>query len=335
MAVENNHDIRLKSRPNGLPTLADFTLTESPIPTPGVGQVLVKNLFVSVDPYMRGRMNDTASYVPPFQLGEVIQGGAIGKVVAGTAGDIQPGDYVRSFSGWREWFVADAEGLTKVDPAAAPLEAFLGALGMTGLTAYAGLTRIGGLKPEDRVLVSAAAGAVGSIACQIARNLGAQVVGIAGGAEKCAWLGERSIAAIDYRAVPDLAAAVAAALPAGVDLYFDNVGGSHLAAALANMRINGRIAACGMIEQYNVKDARGPANIVNIVGRRLRLQGFIVGDHVDLTEKFTRDMAGWIAAGKMVWRQTVVVGLENTPAAFIGLFTGANTGKMLVKVGEE
>ena len=264
----------------------------------------------------------------------MLSGSAVGKVVTGEAGGFVPGDYVLSMSGWREWFVSNGEGLRKIEPDGVPVESWLGVLGMPGLTAYAGLKRIGELKEDDRVLVSAAAGAVGSVACQIARNIGARVAGITGGPGKCGWLrDELGISAIDYRAAPDLAAAIADTLPEGVDLYFDNVGGSHLAAALANMRTHGRIIACGMIEQYNAEAPRGPANFINIIGRRLRMQGLIVSDHIDLIETFEREMKDWIREGRMISRETVADGIENAPRALIGLFSGENLGKMLVRLG--
>ncbi|MGA7674108.1 MAG: NADP-dependent oxidoreductase [Rhizomicrobium sp.] len=339
MGSEKNRDIRLKRRPSGLPTPADFELVESEIPIPGRGQVLVRNLFMSVDPYMRGRMTDRKSYVPPFQVGEVLQGGAVGKVAASNNNSrFQAGDYVLSMNGWREWYLSDGEGLTKVDPALVPIQAFLGVLGMPGLTAYAGLLRIGELKDDDRVFVSAASGAVGAVACQIAKNKGCRVVGSAGSAEKCAYLLDelKLDGAINYRQCGDLSAALADAMPAGIDVYFDNVGGSHLTAALANMRSFGRIVACGMIEQYNATEApKGPPNLMNIVGRRLTMRGFIVSDHLDMMDDFRRDMGAWIADGKMIRRETVYDGIEHAPDALIALFEGLNFGKMLVKLGED
>jgi NADPH-dependent curcumin reductase CurA len=333
-----NRDIRLVKRPEGLPQPGDFELVESPLPTPAPGQVLVKNLYMSVDPYMRGRMAERRSYAPPFQLGEVLQGSAVGRVVVG-GGGFKPGDYVVSPNGWRAWFVSDGRDLTRVDPAIAPLRAYLGVLGMTGLTAYAGLTRVGGLKPGDRVFVSAAAGAVGSIACQIARALGCEiVVGSAGSEEKCAWL-RREVglrAAINYRVEDDLTAAIAREMPGGIDLYFENAGGRHLAAALDNMREQGRIVICGMIDQYNAAEPPpGPRNLELVLTRRLTLRGFLVLDHLDLRERFLSDMRDWIKEGKMTWRETVVEGLEQAPSALIGLFQGANIGKMLVKIAED
>ncbi|MGC9953538.1 MAG: NADP-dependent oxidoreductase [Rhizomicrobium sp.] len=339
MGFEKNRDIRLKRRPSGLPAPADFELVESQIQTPGPGQVLVRNLFMSVDPYMRGRMTDRKSYMPPFQIGEVLQGGAVGKVVtSNNNSQFQAGDYVLSANGWREWYLSDGEGLQKVDPKLAPIQTFLGALGMPGLTAYVGLLQIGELKDDDRVFVSAASGAVGAIACQIAKNKGCRVVGSAGSPEKCAYLlDELKIdGAINYRECDDLSAALADAMPAGIDVYFDNVGGSHLAAALDNMRPFGRIVACGMIEQYNaVEPPNGPSNLMNIVGRSLTMRGFLVLNHLDTMERFRRDMSDWIADGKMTWRETVYDGIEHAPDALIALFEGLNFGKMLVKLGED
>ena len=349
MGAGKNLEVRLNSRPDGLPRPSDFELVESEIPSPGSGEVLVRNLTMSVDPYMRGRMADRASYAPPFQLGETLQGGAVGRIEASNGNaKLKQGDIVLSQNGWRTWFVSDGMDLTKIDPAKMPsrpdgtkvgVEAYLGALGMPGLTAYVGLKRIGQLKKDDRVLVSAAAGAVGSLVCQMARNTGCEiVVGSAGSAEKCAYLTNDLgvTAAINYREAGDLSAAVAEAMPGGIDLYFENVGGAHLEAALANMRLGGRIVVCGMIDLYNESaPPPGPRNIVLVLARRLKMQGFLVFDHFDLMEQFLDDMGEWIAAGKITWRQTVVDGLERAPGALIGLFLGENTGKMLVRLAED
>ena len=339
MGSVKNRDIRLKHRPSGLPTPTDFELAESEIPSPSRGQVLVRNLFMSVDPYMRGRMADRKSYVPPFQIGEVMQGGAVGRVVTSHHNSqYQTGDYVLSMNGWREWYVSDGEGLSKVDPALAPIQAYLGVLGMPGLTAYAGLVRIGELKDDDRVFVSAASGAVGAVACQIARNKGCRVVGSAGSAEKCEYLlGELKLdGAINYREGGSLKAALAEAMPSGIDVYFDNVGGTHLEAALDNMRPFGRIVACGMIEQYNVTDpSKLPRNLFQIVAKSLTMRGFIVSNHGDLMENFRRDMSKWIADGKVTWRETVYDGIEHATDALLALFEGLNFGKMLVKLGDD
>jgi NADPH-dependent curcumin reductase CurA len=337
--MPKSREIRLKRRPAGMPEPEDFELAEITVPEPAPGQILVHNIFMSVDPYMRGRMVDRASYVPPFQVGEPLSGGAVGTVVAVNASPhFQEGDYVLNFSGWREWFLTSGGELQKIDPSLAPIQAYLGAFGMPGLTAYGGLLRVGQLKDGERVFVSAACGAVGAVVCQIAKNKGCFVVGSAGSDEKCAWL-EREAGidkAINYRTAGDLSAALKKAMPEGIDVYFENVGGEHLNAALANMRLNGRIAVCGMIAQYNDSaPPPGPANIVMVIPQRLTIKGFIVTDHIDLMPDFMRDMAMWTKAGKMKWNETIVDGIENAPEAFVGLFKGENLGKMLVRVARK
>jgi len=288
---------------------------------------------------MRGRMVDRASYVPSFQVGESLSGGAVGKVVAVNGNpQFREGDYVLNFSGWREWFLSGGGELQKIDPALAPIQTYLGAFGMPGLTAYAGLLRVGQLKDGERVFVSAACGAVGAVVCQIAKAKGCFVVGSAGSDEKCAWL-EREAGidkAISYRSCGDLSAAIKNAMPEGIDVYFENVGGEHLNAALANMRLNGRIAVCGMIAQYNdTALPPGPSNIIMVIPLRLTIKGFIVTDHIDIMPDFMRDMATWTKAGKMKWRETIVDGIERAPEAFLGLFKGENFGKMLVRLAQE
>jgi NADPH-dependent curcumin reductase CurA len=294
---------------------------------------------MSVDPYMRGRMTDRASYVPPFQIGEALSGGAVGQVVASHNPKFKVGDHVNNFSGWREYFVTDGGELTKIEPVPGiGIQAYLGALGMPGLTAYAGLLKVGELKEGERVFVSAASGAVGAIVCQIAKNKGCYVVGSAGSDEKCEWLVKtaRCDHAINYKREKDLAAAVRGAFPQGIDVYFENVGGEHLNAALGNMRMHGRIAVCGMIAQYNATELPpGPANIIAVIPLRLTIKGFIVSDYGALTPQFISDMVGWTKEGKMKWHETIYDGIERAPEAFIGLFKGDNFGKMLVKIGPE
>jgi NADPH-dependent curcumin reductase CurA len=306
------------------------------VPTPGPGQVLVRNSFISVDPYMRGRMVDRKSYAPPFQIGETLQGHAVGQVVASHSDKIKVGDFVQSMNGWREWYAADGATVQTFEPAA-PIQSYLGALGMPGMTAYAGLLRIGALKDGERVFVSAASGAVGSIVCQIAKAKGCYVVGSVGSDEKAAYLKSLGVdKTINYKTAGDLNAAVAAAFPQGIDVYFENVGGAHLEAALNNMRPNGRIPLCGMIDMYNATDLPpGPRNLAMAIGLGLTLRGFIVSSHYDMLADFHRDMAAWAKAGKMKWRETVVDGVENAPKAFIGLFSGDNVGKMVVRVGPD
>ena len=334
MSTIASREIRLKSRPVGTPKASDFDLATAQIPAPGAGEVQVKNLYMSVDPYMRGRMYDRPSYVPPFQIGEALQGGAIGQVVASNDPKFAVGDIVNSMFGWREAFVAPGSALQKVDTHGLPPQAFLGVVGMPGMTAYVGLLKIAALKPGDVVFVSAAAGAVGAIVCQIAKIKGCTVIGSAGGAEKIAYLKEIGVDhAIDYKAVPDLTAALLAAAPSGIDVYFENVGGEHLEAAITAARPFARFALCGMISQYNeTGEAKGPSNIIQAVGKRLRLEGFIVSDNAEMQPAFVKDMAEWISSGKLKYRETVDVGVENAPAAFVKLFSGENIGKMLVKL---
>ncbi|MEO8900940.1 MAG: NADP-dependent oxidoreductase [Polyangiaceae bacterium] len=338
MQPQNSREIRLKHRAVGLPSASDFELTETPVPTPHEGQVLVRNSYISVDPYMRGRMTEQKSYVPPFQIGEPLTGGAIGQVVASKSASFAPGDCVQSMYGWREWYACDAREVQKIDPTLGPIQSYLGALGMTGLTAYAGLLAIAELKHGDRVFVSAASGAVGTIACQIAKAKGCYVVGSVGSEAKSAYLTQELGVdqAINYKTTDGLTKAVAAAFPDGIDVYFENVGGAHLQAALANMRQFGRIAVCGMIAQYNATEpVPGPSNLSNIIGLRLTIRGFLVGDHLGLHSQFLSDMARWHGEGKMKWRETISNGIESAPDAFIGLFKGEHIGKVLVRVGPD
>ncbi len=334
MSTTVSREIRLKSRPVGTPTAAAFDLASVEVPAPGPGEVQVRNLWMSVDPYMRGRMYDRPSYVPPFQIGEALQGGAIGEVTASNDPALKPGDIVSTMFGWREVFNAPAAALQKIDTHGLPPQAFLGVAGMPGLTAYVGLLKIAALKPGDVVFVSAAAGAVGSVVCQIAKIKGCTVIGSAGGDDKAAFLREIGVDhVIDYKKTPDLTQALAEAAPRGIDVYFENVGGAHLEAALNAARPFARFALCGMISQYNeTGEAKGPGNIILAVGKSLRLEGFIVSNHFDMMPAFVKDMSGWIAEGKVKWRETVDVGVENAPAAFIKLFNGENLGKMLVKL---
>ena len=331
-----SREIRLAARPVGFPKDSDFQLTESTLAEPGEGEVLVRNLYMSVDPYMRGRMNDVKSYSPPFKLGEPLEGGAVGRVERSRNPNFKEGDIVGNNLGWREAFVSDGRGLARIDAKAAPTTAYLGVLGGTGLTAYVGLLDIGKPKPGETVFVSAAAGAVGSIAGQIARIKGCRVVGSAGSREKVNFLvNELGFdAAINYRE-GNLDQALAAHCPNGIDVYFDNVGGDHLQAALGLMNAFGRISACGMISQYNnAQPVPGPNNLTNIVRNRLLVQGFIISDHLDRRAAFLADMSAWIREGEIKHRETVVEGLENAPRAFLGLLQGENTGKMLVKLSD-
>jgi len=332
-------EIHLASRPDGMPKPEHFTLVERQIPEPLAGEILVRNLFMSVDPYMRGRMMDRKSYAPPFQVGEVMDGRAVGEVVASRDERFKPGDMVQHMKGWREYALARRDELTALPPdTGLPPQSFLGVLGMPGLTAYAGLLRIGELKESDTVFVSAASGAVGSIVCQIAKIKNCTVIGSAGSEEKCTWL--EQVAGIDkafnYKACGNLTAAVTEACPGGIDVYFDNVGGAHLEAAIENMRLFGRIVMCGMIAQYNAtKPESAPRNLMQMVGKQLKMRGFIISSHVDMLQAFQHDMVGWIGAGRIKWQETIVDGIEQAPQAFINLFTGANIGKMLVRLGPD
>lgn len=331
-------EVQLAARPDGEPKESDFQTVEVSVGSPGAGEFLVQNLWMSVDPYMRGRMMDRESYVPPFQIGETMDGGCIGKVIESNNENFAVGDYVNSMNGWREFYVTDGLMVNKIDPAMGPIEANLGTLGMPGMTAYAGLFKVAGLKDGENVFVSAASGAVGAVVCQLAKAHGCYVVGSAGSDDKCKWLEEVAgiDKAINYKTCGDLDAAVRDAFPKGIDVYFENVGGAHLQAAINYMNPHGRAALCGMIEQYNDKEPRpGPNNLIQIVGKSLKLEGFIVSNHLDIIPDFYAEMAKLIGSGKMKTEQTVEEGIENAPKAFLNLFSGANFGKMLVKISDD
>jgi NADPH-dependent curcumin reductase CurA len=322
----------LKSRPSGMPTPDNFELKEVDLPQLGEGQVRVRNLWLSVDPYMRGRMNDVKSYVPAFQVGEPLEGGAIGEVVESRADGLAPGDLVLHMSGWRDEAVVPGRGVNKLPNLGAEPQKFLGVLGVTGATAYFGLLDVASAKPGDIVFVSAAAGAVGSVVVQLAKAKGMTAIGSAGGEAKCDFV--RSLGAdqvVDYRAGPVLKS-LAAAAPEGVDVYFDNVGGEHLDAAFALARNNARFAICGMIAGYNDPNPASFRFIMRIIAARIRLKGFIVFDFQPRMDEFYREMGQLVASGAVKAQETVVDGLENTPDAFLGLFRGENTGKMLVRL---
>jgi NADPH-dependent curcumin reductase CurA len=330
----------LANRPIGEPTLDAFTMTTDEVPAPRDGEIQVRNTWMSVDPYMRGRMIDRESYIPPFEIGKTLQGGAVGHVMASEHPDFQVGELVLSMAGWREAWTAPptAAMANKLPPdTGLPESAFLGIAGMPGLTAYVGILRVAELKEGDVVFVSGAAGAVGSAVVQIAKLKGCTVIGSAGGPEKVALV--KSMGAddcVDYREAgtyEGLLAALRKAAPKGIDVYFDNVGGDHLQAAIEIARPFARMAICGMISRYNdTTAAPGPNNVMQIVGKQLQLRGFIVSSHTDMQPQFMTDMAGWIASGRMTFEETVMEGIELAPNAFIGLFHGQNRGKMLVKL---
>jgi len=322
----------LKNRPQGLPTDDDFELKEIELPALSDGMVRIRNRWLSVDPYMRGRMNDVKSYVPAFQLGEPMDGGAVGEVVESKAEGFAAGDLVQHMGGWRDEAVVPARMVQKLPELGAEPQRFLGVLGVTGATAYFGLLDAASAKEGDVVFVSAAAGAVGSVVVQVAKTKGMTVIGSAGGLEKCELV--RSLGAdqvIDYKA-GSILKSLGAAAPDGIDVYFDNVGGKHLDAAFALARDHARFAICGMIEGYNDPAAPDFRFIMRIIAARIRLKGFIVFDYFPRMAEFYRDMGQWVASGAVKAEETVVDGLEAMPDAFRGLFSGQNVGKMLVRL---
>ncbi|GFE76100.1 NADP-dependent oxidoreductase [Novosphingobium sp. TCA1] len=320
----------LRARPDGLPTPDNFELVERSLAPPHTGQVLVRNRWLSVDPYMRGRMTGRESYMPPFEIGEPLDGAAIGVVIESEDTGLKPGDVVSHFAGWSDYAVIEATSATKLDPAI-PEQAYLGPLGFPGFAAYIGLLRIGKPQSGETVFVSAAAGSVGSLAVQIAKIKGCRVVASAGSEEKLRWLRDEAgvDAAINYKEAGDMSAALDKAAPEGIDVYFDNVGGTHLEAALNAANDFARFALCGMIDQYN-SEPSGPRNIYAAIEKSILLQGFITIHNMSVWEDFQRDVARWILDGEVKWQETVLHGLENTPAAFLDLFAGKNSGKMVI-----
>lgn len=332
--LNSTREIHLASRPEGWPTLENFRLVETSLPNVGDDEVLVANHFMSVDPYMRGRMNDTKSYVSPFQIDQPLSGAAVGEVLASNSDLVPVGATVLHSLGWREHAVVPASSAKIVDTSLAAESAFLGALGMTGLTAYGGLIYAAGLKEGDSVFVSGAAGAVGSMVGQIAKASGASyVIGSAGSPEKVERLKELGFdAAFNYNDGP-VTEQLKAAAPDGIDVYFDNVGGEHLEAALSSLNVHGRVAMCGAISQYNLTEPTcAPRNLSVAIGKLLTIRGFLVGEFSDKTDEFTKKMVGWLADGSVTFDETIREGLENAPQAFIDLMRGANTGKMVVKL---
>jgi NADPH-dependent curcumin reductase CurA len=322
-------EVVLAARPRGLPQESDFQLREAEERDPGDGEVLVRNVFVSVDPYMRSRMSGIRTYVGPYEVGDPIDGGAVGRVSVSRDGRFAEGDWVLSMLGWREAGLAAGDQLRKLDAALAPPSTALGVLGMPGLTAWVGLVDVGAVSEGETIYVSGAAGAVGSAAVQIARLKGLRVIGSAGSEEKVVWLRSLGVEAFDYRETR-----AKDALADGIDVYFDNVGGPQLEAAIFALGPFGRVVACGAISRYNdMEPEPGPRNLGLVVTKRLRLQGFIVLDHMDRYPAFLAEAGPWFSEGALTYRETVVDGLENVPAAFAGLFRGDNVGKMLVRVG--
>ncbi|HXF96985.1 MAG TPA: NADP-dependent oxidoreductase [Gaiellaceae bacterium] len=329
-----SREIRLTARPQGVVDESLFELAETPIPEPAEGQVLIRNAYLSVDPYMRPRLSGVRSYVAPYTVGEPMTGGAVGRVEVSRHPGLAEGDWVVHSLGWREWSLADGARVRKIDPEAAPVSTALGVLGMPGFTAWYGLFHVGQPREGETVLVSGAAGAVGSAAGQMAKIASCRVIGSAGSEEKRAWLRELGFDVVfDYAARP-VHESLRELAPDGVDLYFDNVGGEHLEAAIGALRPFGRVVACGSISRYDAPEPPpGPRNMFLVVTKRLRIQGFLIGDHWDRFEEFYAQALRWLREGRLRYRETVVEGIENAPRAFLGLFRGDNIGKMLVKVG--
>lgn len=338
MSASKNHQIRLASRPHGWVTADNFDVTETDVGEPADGEILIRNIVMSVDPYMRGRMNDTKSYVPPFQIGEVLQAGVVGQVQASRHGDFAEGDYVTGMLGWENFSISNGEGLRKLANIEVPLSYYLGILGMPGMTAWVGLTQIANLKEKESVFVSAASGAVGSVVGQIAKIYDCHVAGCAGSDEKVELLqsefGFDSV--FNYKTSKSLPKTIAEACPGGIDVNFENAGGEIFEAALWNMRPFGRIALCGMIANYNDEELQpGPRGMMTVIGNRLTIRGFIVSDHPDACAEFVTKAAGWIAEGKLKYRETIAEGVENAPTAFIDMLHGKNVGKQIVRLGDD
>jgi len=322
----------LASRPAGTPVAKDFALMTLDSVALGDGEVRVANRWLSVDPYMRGRMNDVKSYVPPFAIGAPMEGGAIGEVIESRDPALKPGDLVQHMLGWRDEATGPAGAFSKLPAIDVPSQAFLGQFGMPGMTGYWGLLAVAEAKAGDTVFVSAAAGAVGSTVVQLAKARGLTVIGSAGGADKCAWvkqLGADHV--VDYKAGP-VVKGLGEAAPKGIDVYFDNVGGDHLDAALAHARPRARFAICGMIDVYNDAHPTELRYLARLIGNRIRMEGFIVSDFMPRAAEFYQGMGELLAEGKLTRQETVHEGLEATPDAFLGLFSGGNTGKMLVRL---
>ena len=336
MSQYTAQQVNLKSRTAGMSTHENFALVTVELSQPAAGEVLVKNLYMSVDPYMRGRMREDAVYAQAYAVNEVMYGGAIGEVIESNDPSLSAGDIVLNQKAWQDRFVAPANTLVKLEPFdRAQLSLYMGTLGMPGLTSYVGLFKFGEPKAGDTVFVSAASGAVGANVCQIAKLKGCRVIGSCGSDEKAQWLKDECGVdeVINYKTCGDLSAALAAAAPEGIDVYFENVGGDHLQAAINSMNPYGRIAACGMISGYNAANPEpGPNNLMLIVGKKIRITGFIVSDHVDMRDAFLSEMIPWIQAGKIKSHETVVEGIGHAVDAFLGLFSGNNFGKMVVKL---
>ena len=333
-----NRQITLAARPVGYPKEADFNMVETPISTPDDGQVLIKTIYLSVDPYMRGRMNDRKSYAPNVQINEVMVGGVIGKVIESKHSEYQVGDIVNASIGWQEYGVAQGEGLRKIDPMIAPISTGAGILGMPGLTAYFGLLEVGKLNDGETVFVSGAAGAVGSVVGQIAKIKECRVIGSAGSDQKIDYIvNELGFdEAFNYKKVTDYYQKLAELCPDGIDVYFDNVGGSITDAVFPNLRVKGRVVICGQISQYNLQNPEtGPRFLWHLITQRARIEGLLVSDFSDRHTEALVEMAEWLKQGRLKYRETIAEGgIEAAPAAFISMLNGGNIGKQLVKIAE-
>jgi NADPH-dependent curcumin reductase CurA len=331
--MPQNRQILLKSRPVGMPRLENFEMVELPAPEPGEGEVLTRTLFLSLDPYMRGRMNETKSYAAPVPIGGVMGGETVGEVVASRAPGFTAGDIVVGFGNWQDYAVLPAKSLRKLDPAAAPVSTALGVLGMPGRSAYVGLLDIGQPKAGETVVVSAASGAVGSVVGQIAKLKGCRVVGIAGGETKCRYVVDELgfDACADHR-TPDFAAALARACPNGIDVDFENVGGAVLQAIWPLLNNFARVVVCGLIAHYNDATPASSPDFRYVLAKRLTIRGFIIIDHSARFDDFLRDVSAWVREGRIKYREDIVDGLEHAPEAFIGLLQGRNFGKQIIRV---
>jgi NADPH-dependent curcumin reductase len=334
--AERNRQVLLQRRPNGMPVSGDFAIVEKPLPEPGDGEVLLRGIYLSLDPYMRGRISGVRSYARPTELGEVIEGRVVGQVVRSRDPAWREGEFAAGGYGWQLYSAVPASGLQRLDPAEAPISTALGVLGMPGMTAYVGLSDIGQPKAGETVVVSAASGAVGAVAGQIARLKGARVVGIAGGADKCRYVTDDLgfDAAIDHRG-PGLGAALDAACPQGIDVYFENVGGAVQQAVFPRLNDFGRMVMCGMISEYNDKEPRPGPNLGTVVRKRLKIQGFIVGDQRHRQAEFRAFAGPLVRSGQIKYREDIVDGLERAPDAFIGLLQGRNFGKLLIRLSAD
>ncbi len=341
MSNITNRQILLAARPEGAPRESDFRLVETPAPEPGDGELLTRTIYLSLDPYMRGRMNAAKSYTKPVDIGEVMTGGAVSEVISSRHADFAEGDLVFGYTGWQNHALSDGKGLRKLDPALAPVSTALGILGMPGMTAYTGLLNIGQPRDEETLVVAAASGPVGSAVGQIAKIMGCRVVGVAGSAEKCAFVRDELgfDACLNHRE-PDFAGNLAEACPDGVDIYYENVGGAVFEAVLPLFNFFARVPVCGLVAHYNATELPpGPNKIPllmrSVLTNRLHIQGFIVWDYADQEEEFQEAMTTWIGEGRIKYREDFVDGLENAPGALIGLLRGENFGKLIVRVGSD